>query len=473
MSHTRAVAFNTIIQLIGKAITVATSVLIIAYLTRYLGVAGYGAYATVFAYLSIFNVFVDLGLFVITVRDVARSPESEKVILGNMLGLRLALGVVVFSLACLIVLLLPYPPLIKAGVVVGSISQFLCSLNQIPLSLFQVRLVMYKATIADIVGRLTALGVVWWFIHLKLSFLYIVASAAIGNVVVFALSLLMSQIIVAIRPHFDLRLWKRMLISALPMGVVIILSTIYFRIDTVMLSMMKGSYDVGIYGAPYKILEVFLVVPSIFMSSVLPVMTKAFAKDIKLAQNIFRKSFDFLSLAALPLIFGTAVIATPLMVLMAGKDFAMSGPVLMILSLALAGFFLNGAMIYTIIAANEQQRLIWPYVIATLFNIGANLFIIPKFSYFGAAATTVLTELLVLLIATYIVKKRLGFSLSWRVFSRALLASIGMVIVLMLLSNLHVLWLVLIGTISYLGLLLITRAITKDDLRVIFAKLEQ
>src|SRR4030042_2695008 len=102
MSVARKIAFNTAIQLVGKVITAATSVLVIAYLTRYLGVAGYGDYATIFAYLGIFGVIVDLGLFVIAVREIAKNPSAEAGILRNMLGLKIALGIGVFALAYLI-----------------------------------------------------------------------------------------------------------------------------------------------------------------------------------------------------------------------------------------------------------------------------------------------------------------------------------------------------------------------------------
>lgn len=472
MNTTRIIAFNTLVQLIGKAVTVATSIVIIAYLTRYLGVSGYGEYATVFAYLGIFSVFVDLGLFVITVRDISQKPETEKMILGNMLGLRISLGVLVFSLAALTAFILPYSTVVKTGILIGSASQFVFSLTQVPLSLFQARLVMYKATIADVVGRLLLLFIVWWLIRAQLGFLYIIAGVGTSNALVLLLGFWMSQTLVTIRPRFDFSVWRGMLISALPMGAVIILSTIYFRIDTVMLSVMKSSYDVGIYSAPYKILEVLLAVPSIFMSSVLPVMTRSFLSGTTAAQTIFRKAFNFLSMAALPLIFGTIAVATPLMVLLAGKDFSLSGPVLAILSLALGGSFLNAVMIYTIIAANEQKRLVLPYILATMFNILTNLLVIPRFSYFGAAITTVLTELLILIITYYIVRTKLKLFPLWSVFNRSLIASLMMAGILMALK-LPVIWLVLIGASSYFLLLLLTRAITRADMAAIIPRVSR
>ena len=469
MKSAQRIASNTVVQLFGKVVTAATSVLIIAYLSRYLGVAGYGDYTTIFAYLGIFSVFVDLGLFIITVRELAKDSSQERQILGNMLGLRMVIGVVVFAIAYFIALTLPYSGIIKAGILIGTVSQFLLSLNQIPLSLFQARLTMHKATLSDIIGRVALLGLVFWFISLNLHFLYIIVAVVASSIVVLTSNMIMLRAVVAIKPLFNLKIWKGMLLAALPMGIVVILATIYFRIDTVMLSMMKGSFDVGIYGAPYKILEVFLAIPSIFMSSVLPIITNSLSNDMDRARAMFRKAFDFLSLVALPLIAGTLVVATPVMVLIAGSEFALSGPVLKILILALGGSFLNSVMIYTIIAADQQKRLIVPYVAAVIFNIVTNFLVIPHFSYFGAAVTTVATELLVLLTTMYIMRRYVDLSPRWSVFSKALLASAIMGIVLMYI-NLHVIWLVVIGGMIYGVIIFITKAVTKQDILSILPK---
>ena len=472
MSNTKKVAFNTSVQLVGKLVTAATSVLIIAYLTRYLGIAGYGDYATIFAYLGIFGVFVDLGLFVTTVREISKYPDREKTILGNMLGLRIVLGLIIFTLAYFVAQALPYSDIVKTGILIGAISHFIMSLNQVPLSSFQASLTMQKATFSDIVGRVVLLGLVIWFILAQLGFLYLVAAVTVGNLVVFGLNMLMFELQARVWPLFNLAAWKDLLITALPMGIVIILATIYFRIDTVMLSVMKGSFDVGVYSAPYKILEVFLAVPSIFMSSVLPILTKALIGGIDNAKSIFRRSFDFLSIIALPLIVGTMVLATPAMVLIAGPDFVLSGPVLKILIFALGGSFLNGVMIYTIIAANQQKRLILPYIIAVVFNITANFIVIPQYSYFGAAATTVVTELFVLITSMYIVSKYLKLSPNWKVFNKALVASIIMGAIAFYIQ-LHVIWVALIAVGVYVSLLLITKTISKQDLAIIFSKTDK
>jgi len=46
--------------------------------------------------------------------------------------------------------------------------------------------------------------------------------------------------------------------------------------------------------------------------------------------------------------------------------------------------------------------------ICTLFNVGANLLFIPRYSFVAAAVITILTELLLLAMNCYLVQKRLG-----------------------------------------------------------------
>ncbi|MBU1092629.1 flippase [Patescibacteria group bacterium] len=464
MSNTSKIAFNTAIQLVGKAVTVATSIVIVAYLTRYLGVAGYGDYATIFAYLGIFGVVVDLGLFVIGVREIAKHPDQEATILSNMLGLKIVFGLAIFALAYGITWGLPYSHVIRQGILLGAVSQFFISLNQVPLGSFQANLVMYKATISDVIARFLMLGLVWWFVGHNGTVLDMVLTVVAANIVAFGMNILLMRANYWLRPEFNLKEWGKIIKEALPMGIIMVLGAIYFRIDTLMLAGIKGSEAVGIYSAPYKILEVLLVVPSIFMSSVLPVITAAMNRSVADAQIIFQKAFNFLSITALPLVAGTVIASTQIMLLIAGGDFVASGPLLKILVIALGGSFINSVMIYTMIAADQQKQLLVPYLGATIFNIVANLIVIPHYSYWGAALVTVVTEIWVLLASGYLVLRKLKFKIKWRVFGLAFLSSVVMSGGLYFIRTENLIWLVVVGGVIYSSMMLLTKAVTKQEL---------
>ena len=124
MSLIKKVAQHTIIHTIGKFGASLVGILVVAILTRYLGVEGYGAYTTIFAYLFFFAVLSDLGLYVITVNELGRSEFGEEKFFNNVFTLRLITALILMIIATGLVWWLPYSLMIKLGVMVASISIF-------------------------------------------------------------------------------------------------------------------------------------------------------------------------------------------------------------------------------------------------------------------------------------------------------------------------------------------------------------
>jgi O-antigen/teichoic acid export membrane protein len=99
---TKKIYINTIAQIAGKLGTALISIVLIKILTNYLDVAGYGLYSKIYNYLSIFSVIADLGLYTITVREIAENrsnPTKVESILGNVLTLRTLMGCVIIVLS--------------------------------------------------------------------------------------------------------------------------------------------------------------------------------------------------------------------------------------------------------------------------------------------------------------------------------------------------------------------------------------
>lgn len=465
MSNTRKVAYNTIVQIISRVITTAASLVALGYLTRYLGVSGYGQYDLIFAYLALFGVVVDFGFFLLQVREITQHPEREGFILGNVFGLKLVLSVIVFSVAYLASLVIYQDPLVSTGILIGAVSQAALAWAQVPISLFQARLQMEKVALMNVLSRIAYLVGVLWGVNAGWNIVGLIASVTVINVAVFVAQFWWAASLVRIVPQWDFKYWKHFLKEAIPLGTAIVLATIYFSIDRVMLSVMKTSYEVGIYGTPYRIIGVVLTLPTIFMSSVFPIMTRSLAESRDRAQQVFRKAFDFSALAAFPVAFGVTMVATPLMVAIAGADFDLSGPALQWLIWAAGLSFFGAVFNYTMIAASAQRAMTVPYLIATLFNIVANLIFIPRYSYMGASVITVITELLVAVWIGVVTYKTTGLTPSWLVTGKAALAGAVMALVIYLVGSPNLLINVGLGAVVYGAMVIITKAVSKDIFR--------
>ena len=218
MSDTRLVAYNTLVQIISRVLTAATSVFIVAYLARYLGVAGMGQYNLVFTYLGLFGVLVDFGLFLLQVREIVKRPGQEEYILGNLLGLKLALSAVVFSVAYAVSLLIYNDPLLTTGILVGAASQAAISLAHVPTSLFQARLEMQKSAIVNVVARVVYMLAILWAVTQKFDVVGIIAAVSVVNVLALIWQLAWAGTTVKLKPQWDWRYWLQFAYEAAPLG---------------------------------------------------------------------------------------------------------------------------------------------------------------------------------------------------------------------------------------------------------------
>jgi len=76
---------------------------------------------------------------------------------------------------------------------------------------------------------------------------------------------------------------------------------------------------------------------------------------------------------------------------------------LRILSLAIFLSYFNHLTGFTIVALGKQRLYFSVALAALAFNVLLNLLVIPKFSYYGAAGVTILTETLIFFITLFFV----------------------------------------------------------------------
>jgi len=200
--------------------------------------------------------------------------------------------------------------------------------------------------------------------------------------------------------------------------------TVDNKIDTVMLGSLKGSGAVGIYAVSYRVYDVLILGAAYLMGSLLPVISRYTQRQgqIKL-RVIYQKSFDVLLLMgflALILSFVFSPFIVRFLTQQRFAEFADSVNVLKILSLAIFFAYFNHLTGYTIVGLGKQRSYFSVALLALLFNIGANLIIIPRLSYYGAALITVLTEGLILIITTVFIARFLKITPSLFEFPKTL-----------------------------------------------------
>jgi O-antigen/teichoic acid export membrane protein len=477
MELKQKIAYNTVVQIIGKALSTLLGVISLAIMTRYLKTTGFGEYSTIINFVSFFAMSADLGLTLISAQMISNPNENQNKMLSNLFSLRLVSALLLLGLAPLTVMFFPYSPIIKIGVLIATISYLFPALNQIIIALFQKTLKMERAMLAEVGGKVFL--VIAMFIAIKIDsglngILWVsVFSAGVG----FILNWFLSKKEAKIKLEFDFTVWKKILKKTWPLATTIILNLIYQKGDIITLSLFKDVTDVGIYGAAYRTIEVIGTIPYMFAGVMLPLFTLNWInKNFSFFEKLIQKSFNFMIVLAVPLIIGAQFTATEVIKLIAGDDFANGGLPLQILMISIALLFVSCIFSHVIIAIDKQKKVILLYLITAISSLILYLILIPKMSYLGASLVTIYSNLIILIGSLFYTKKFTKIKLNYKIFKPVFLASLGMATFMFILprflyqNGVLLLSIIILSILIYFLLLYLFKGISKEDLKIFTRK---
>jgi O-antigen/teichoic acid export membrane protein len=442
----------------------------IGFITRYLGAGGFGDYSTVLAFFFFFGALADLGLYSISTREISRPGSNEEEILGNVFSIRLASSLLIVVVALVISFFLPYSSAVKAGIVISALAYVFSSGYSVLIGLFQKRLAMDKVAIGELVGKIFQVAVIILAVKLNLGLLAIIWTLLVNMIVSFLIVFVWSRKYIKFRPAFDFAVWKKFLKESYPVGISAIIVFAYFKLDTILLSILKTNSDVGIYNAAYKVLENISFFPAMFVGLVMPIMSRYIFHERKKFELVADKTFKVFLVVTVPLFVSTIFLAPGIIGLIGGSGFMEAVPVLRLLAAAMVFIFFGNFFTNVIIAGSLQKKLMGILLFCAIFNVSLNLILIPRYSYIGAAVTSSLTEGLVVVLSCFIAWKNLKYFPSFVKSFPILISGVGMALVFFYFQSLNFFLLAVAGVLAYALLLWLFKAVSLGEVESIISK---
>jgi O-antigen/teichoic acid export membrane protein len=468
MAIARKIAYNVVFNVITKILSTILALVAIGFITRYLGTNGFGDYSTVIAFFSFFGAFADLGLYSITAREISRPGADEKKILGNAFSLRLISSLLVFVVTPLFVFFLPYSNDVKLGIIIAAASFVFSSTYMVLNGVFQKNLAMDKVAIAEVMGKLLQVAIIILAVRNNLGFTTIVLSVLAAMIFNFFTVLFFLSKYTNLKLQFDFSYWKIFLKESVPLGISAIVIFVYFKIDTILLSILKTNTEVGIYNAAYKVIENISFFPSMIIGLIFPIFSKHIFSDKRQFTYLADKTIKVFMILVVPIVIGTLFLSEGIIHIIGGDAFAQSANTLRILIFALAFIFFGGLFNNILIASNYQKKMLWALIACAIFNVSANLIFIPLFSFTGSAVISAITEFLVAATGFFLTIKYVEYVPSAAYFGRILVSGLAMAIFLYFFRTHGFFLLAVSGSLIYILFLWITRTITIKELSSIF-----
>ena len=473
MALARKIAYNVVLNSFLKVFsTVALSLYSIRLITGYLGQDGFGKYSTVLAFFAFFSALADLGLSSVTAREISREGADESKILSKILSLRLTSSFIVFLLAPFLVVFFNYSSDLKIGILIGAGAILFSTLSLMLNGIFQKRVAMDKVALTEFLGKLFQVSLVIFVVRADLGFLAVtstlLASLSFNALVVFFLS----RRFVKFSPEIDFAYWKMFLHESLPMGVTAIITFTYFKMDTILLSLLQTNSHVGIYNVAYKVMENLIFFPAMLAGLILPLLSRFIYTNRERFEEIADKTFKVFVIIVVPIIAGTWFLSGDIIRIVSGSNFSESAPVLRVLIFALAFIFFGNYFNMLLVVGNAQKKLMQTLFFVAIFNLLLNAFLIPRFSYMGAAYASLLTEMFVVILTSFLVRKYIQYTPSLESLGKIFLSGTVMAIVLFFFSPFSFFFAGIGGVASYLFTLWLTRAISPEEVVGLFQKEE-
>lgn len=184
-------------------------------------------------------------------------------------------------------------------------------------------------------------------------------------------------------------------ISLLRQGGVVFLGTffaaIYLKLDQIMLKMVKGDAEVGVYAVAATISEAFYFIPVAITTAVFPRLIELRSENPNTYQHRTQQLLDGLASLALVLAILVTLLATPFISIVFGAQYSGAALILSIHIWAAVFIFMRAVFSKWIVA----EGLIWFSVITqgagALVNVALNAALIPSMGALGAALATLLS----------------------------------------------------------------------------------
>ena len=374
-------------QWLATIYVAAASAVLTFFLARSLGPESFGVYSYFLAFASLISAAQDGGFRTLLLRE--KTAVSPALNLSSIQLLRCALGnnFIVTALVALVILLLPVPD--KQIMLAAVFCLSLIVVSQTVSSIFRgdghfVRDAKWQIIIRSV----TAVAIVLASVITPLSSLTIFLSWAAGIALVLTVS---GERILVFPKIPDYQAIYR---EILPLAIIGFATTVYFKIDIVMLGYFSDdSSSAGYYSAAYKFLEgiILLLAP---ISYICFRMLRQNWQDKTQFAVLLKLMMGLMFVGALAAILLLRWVGPWVIEFAYGEAYGVSVELLFWLSLSLFFVMPNYILTQAAIADNKGASYAWITVVAAIGNIGMNLYFIPKYGAVGAAWATIVSEAL-------------------------------------------------------------------------------
>ena len=436
-----------------------------ARLAAHLGPDGFGKYALVMAFYTIFLLFIDFGISRYFIKKVSEDKNGTDVYLGNFFIAQFFSSVAIFLLFLFLPKIFGYEADVSRAMLITAIGLFLASMSIPFVSLVQAQQkihILAKVYFFDAVVKSAwfMLAIFWNKDIVFLFWTLIIVGAS--DLVIFAL---VTRSIARPKLRLDRRILKQMILYGISFAMLVGFETLIAKADVIIQKHFLDYSGVGLYSAAYRFLDFLTFLPAVVAISLFPHFSGQTNIDSPDNRVMSEKIHRFMLAVAIPLGLGATILADNIILTFFGHGY--EGAILpfqiLIWSTAITLFY---AVPNVVMQVKALGPAIFILCLSTAFNIVANIILVPRYGIVASAWLTVLSYMLVAVLYVVYSRRFLRFPL-WRQGLRPAVASIIMALVLWQIRDWNLFLLIGIAVAIYFTILFASGFLKKKDIEFI------
>jgi O-antigen/teichoic acid export membrane protein len=451
--------------MIGKLATFAMFVAI----ARKLGPAGQGDITFALALTGQLLLIAGFGVDTVLVREVARKPGELGSFMGSALTLKLVTIAPALLVAAAVVELGHYSFDARVATYLIGASVAVDTLENTWNAAFQAAERLEFVSIVIVFQRLATGGLVVAVLASGAGVVPVSGTFLVVSVASILLGMWLLRFVASPEWSVDRARVVALVRTGAPVGLIVLFYTVLLRIDTVLLSLLTDNYQVGIYGAAFRLFESTMFLSWSFGSAIFPWLSRKHVESSEQLARGYEVGLGVLLSLLTPIGLGCTLLAAPVVHLLYHSPYAGSVVPLRLLGVVVIAYGVN-YLTNSALTAHDRPGLMHRLLLVTLVqNLAMNAILIPPYGATGAAISSAASGGLLGTLSVWQAVRTLGHVRLRRIFAGPVAG--GAAMALAVLPVRQSLWEgVLVGAAAYFaGLLLVQRAFFPEDLARVFA----
>jgi O-antigen/teichoic acid export membrane protein len=195
------------------------------------------------------------------------------------------------------------------------------------------------------------------------------------------------------RPSFHFGELRGLLRDTLPFAIAVALSTLYFRVVIIIMSLIATGLQTGYFATSYRVTEVLSTLPGLVVATAFPILSRAARDDHARLGYALQRMFEMAVIGGLAMAVFIIIGADVAIQFIGGDEAAPAADVLRIQAVALPLLALTMTWGHGLLALRRHRDLLVVNATALVAVIVFALILIPPLEAEGAAIAVVLGEL--------------------------------------------------------------------------------